>query len=83
MGGQVPNNLALKLHRAGLPLLGTSPEDIDRAEDRRKFSRLLDELQIDQPPWKEVTSLEEARRFCQEAGYPVIIRPSYVLSGAA
>lgn len=83
MGGQVPNNLALKLHRAGLPLLGTSPEDIDRAEDRRQFSRLLDELQIDQPPWKEVTSLEEARRFCREAGYPVIIRPSYVLSGAA
>jgi carbamoyl-phosphate synthase large subunit len=83
MGGQVPNNLALKLHRAGLHLLGTSPEDIDRAEDRRQFSRLLDELQIDQPPWKEVTSLEEARRFCQEVGYPVIIRPSYVLSGAA
>jgi len=83
MGGQVPNNLALKLHRAGLPVLGTSPEDIDRAEDRRQFSRLLDELQIDQPPWKEVTSLEEARRFCREAGYPVIIRPSYVLSGAA
>lgn len=83
MGGQVPNNLALKLHQAGVKVLGTSPESIDRAEDRHKFSKLLDELGIDQPPWKEVTSLEEARKFCTEVGYPVIIRPSYVLSGAA
>ncbi len=83
MGGQVPNNLALKLHQAGARVLGTSPENIDRAEDRHKFSRLLDELGIDQPPWKEATSLEEARKFCDGVGYPVIIRPSYVLSGAA
>lgn len=83
MGGQVPNNLAIKLHQAGARVLGTSPESIDRAEDRHKFSKLLDELGIDQPPWKEVTSLDEARKFCAEAGYPVIIRPSYVLSGAA
>lgn len=83
MGGQVPNNLALKLHQAGVRVLGTSPESIDRAEDRHKFSKLLDELGIDQPPWKEVTSLEEARKFCAEVGYPVIIRPSYVLSGAS
>ncbi|MCX8159584.1 MAG: carbamoyl-phosphate synthase (glutamine-hydrolyzing) large subunit, partial [Candidatus Saccharicenans sp.] len=83
MGGQVPNNLALKLHQAGVRVLGTSPESIDRAEDRHKFSKLLDELGIDQPPWKEVTSLDEARKFCAEVGYPVIIRPSYVLSGAA
>ncbi|MGB9906120.1 MAG: carbamoyl-phosphate synthase (glutamine-hydrolyzing) large subunit, partial [Candidatus Saccharicenans sp.] len=83
MGGQVPNNLALKLHQAGVRVLGTSPESIDRAEDRHKFSRLLDELGIDQPPWKEVTSLEQAKIFCAEVGYPVIIRPSYVLSGAA
>ncbi|MGB9894114.1 MAG: carbamoyl-phosphate synthase large subunit, partial [Candidatus Saccharicenans sp.] len=83
MGGQVPNNLALKLHQVGVRVLGTSPESIDRAEDRHKFSKLLDELGIDQPPWKEVTSLEQARKFCAEVGYPVIIRPSYVLSGAA
>jgi len=83
MGGQVPNNLALKLHQAGVRVLGTSPESIDRAEDRHKFSRLLDELGIDQPPWTEVTTVEEAREFCWRVGYPVIIRPSYVLSGAA
>jgi len=83
MGGQVPNNLALKLHQAGIKVLGTSPESIDRAEDRHKFSSLLDELEIDQPPWKEVASLDEARKFCAQVGYPVIIRPSYVLSGAA
>lgn len=83
MGGQVPNNLALKLHQAGVRVLGTSPESIDRAEDRHKFSKLLDELGIDQPPWKEVTNIEEAKEFCRQVGYPVIIRPSYVLSGAA
>ena len=83
MGGQVPNNLALKLHQAGVRVLGTSPESIDRAEDRHKFSRLLDELGIDQPPWTEITTVEEAKAFCRQVGYPVIIRPSYVLSGAA
>lgn len=83
MGGQVPNNLALKLHQAGVRVLGTSPESVDRAEDRHKFSKLLDELRIDQPPWKEVADIEEAREFCRQIGYPVIIRPSYVLSGAA
>jgi carbamoyl-phosphate synthase large subunit len=83
MGGQVPNNLALKLHKAGVRILGTSPESIDRAENRHKFSRLLDQLRIDQPPWKELTSIEEAKEFCRQIGYPVIIRPSYVLSGAA
>jgi carbamoyl-phosphate synthase large subunit len=83
MGGQTPNNLALPLHNAGVPILGTSPADIDRAEDRHKFSRLLDELGIDQPEWKELTSIEEAEKFAEEVGYPVLIRPSYVLSGAA
>jgi carbamoyl-phosphate synthase large subunit len=83
MGGQIPNNLALPLQQAGVAILGTRPEDIDRAEDRHKFSRLLDELQISQPPWKELTSTREAQKFAAEVGYPVLIRPSYVLSGAA
>jgi len=83
MGGQVPNNLALKLHREGVKILGTSPENIDRAENRRTFSSLMDELHIDQPVWEEVTSLEEAIAFSRKAGYPVLVRPSYVLSGAA
>lgn len=83
MGGQIPNNLALKLHQAGCRILGTSAESIDRAENRHKFSSLLDSLGIDQPAWKELTSLEEARRFAREVGYPVLVRPSYVLSGAA
>jgi len=83
MGGQIPNNLALKLHRNGIPILGTPPESIDQAENRGKFSRLLDELGIDQPAWRELTSLEEIRQFAEEVGYPVLIRPSYVLSGAA
>lgn len=83
MGGQVPNNLALKLYQAGVRVLGTSPESIDRAEDRYKFSSLLDDLGIDQPAWKEVFSIDDAKRFSSQAGYPVIIRPSYVLSGAA
>ncbi|MEA3310779.1 MAG: carbamoyl-phosphate synthase (glutamine-hydrolyzing) large subunit [candidate division WOR-3 bacterium] len=83
MGGQTPNNLALPLHNAGIKILGTSPADIDRAEDRHKFSRLLDELGIDQPEWKELISIEEAEKFAEEVGYPVLIRPSYVLSGAA
>ena len=83
MGGQVPNNLALPLHKAGISILGTSPDDIDRAEDRHKFSQLLDDLGIDQPRWRELTSLEEAEEFANRVGYPVLIRPSYVLSGAA
>lgn len=83
MGGQTPNNLALALHKAGVRILGTSPVSIDIAEDRHKFSKLLDELGIDQPPWKELTSVEDAKRFAVSVGYPVLIRPSYVLSGAA
>ena len=83
MGGQIPNNLSLKLKNAGVPILGTNPENIDRAEDRHKFSGLLDELEIDQPEWKELVSLEDAKSFTQKIGYPVLIRPSYVLSGAA
>jgi carbamoyl-phosphate synthase large subunit len=83
MGGQIPNNLALPLHQLGVPILGTSPVDIDRAEDRHKFSRLLDQLGVDQPPWRELVSLEEAEKFAAKVGYPVLIRPSYVLSGAA
>jgi len=83
MGGQIPNNLAMKCHAAGLRVLGTSPTSIDRAEDRHKFSRLLDEIGIDQPPWRELTTLEEAKGFARKVGYPVLVRPSYVLSGAA
>ncbi len=83
MGGQVPNNLSLKLHKFGVNVLGTSPIDIDRAEDRNKFSSLLDELQIDQPRWKELSSIKEVEEFIETVGYPVLIRPSYVLSGAA
>lgn len=83
MGGQTPNNLAMKLHQAGVRVLGTSPLDIDMAEDRHKFSRLLDSLGIEQPQWKELGTLEEAVAFGRSIGYPVIVRPSYVLSGAA
>lgn len=83
MGGQTANNLVLPLHRAGLAILGTRPEDIDRAEDRHKFSRLLDELEIDQPQWQELTDFAGAQEFARKVGYPVLIRPSYVLSGAA
>ncbi len=83
MGGQIPNNIALKCHRAGMRVLGTSPLDIDRAENRFKFSRLLDRLGVDQPAWKELRSVEEAKAFARAIGYPVLIRPSYVLSGAA
>ncbi len=83
VGGQIPNNLALGLHEAGVRILGTSPIDIDRAEDRHKFSTLLDEIGVDQPAWQEVTSFPEAERFAESVGYPVLIRPSYVLSGAA
>jgi len=83
VGGQTPNNLALGLHRCGVRILGTSVEAIDACEDRKKFSRLCDGLRVDQPEWSEFASLEEARRFCTMAGYPVLVRPSYVLSGAA
>mgnify|MGYP000111880731 CR=1 FL=1 len=83
MGGQIPNNLALPLDNAGVQILGTSPRDIDRAEDRHKFSQLLDTLEIDQPEWKELTTIEEAETFANKVRYPVLIRPSYVLSGAA
>jgi len=83
MGGQIPNNLVLPLHKSGVPILGTSPLDIDRAENRHKFSQLLDELEVDQPEWKELTSITEASKFANQVGYPVLIRPSYVLSGAA
>jgi carbamoyl-phosphate synthase large subunit len=83
MGGQIPNSLAPKLSAAGLPILGTSPRNIDRAEDRHKFSSLLDALEIDQPEWKEFSELSSALSFAESVGYPVIVRPSYVLSGAS
>ncbi|MCP4698712.1 MAG: ATP-grasp domain-containing protein, partial [Gammaproteobacteria bacterium] len=83
MGGQIPNNLALRLHQAGLKVLGTSPENIDRAENRSVFSSLLDSLDIGQPVWKELASFDSAIEFAAETGYPVLVRPSYVLSGAA
>ncbi|MCW4045999.1 MAG: carbamoyl-phosphate synthase (glutamine-hydrolyzing) large subunit [Candidatus Bathyarchaeota archaeon] len=83
VGGQIPNNLAMKLATAGVKLLGTSAEDIDVAEDRSKFSALLDKLGIPQPSWSKLTSIEEAKGFAAKIGYPVIVRPSYVLSGSA
>ncbi|MBI9063990.1 MAG: carbamoyl-phosphate synthase (glutamine-hydrolyzing) large subunit [Marinilabiliaceae bacterium] len=83
VGGQIPNNLAMKLHRQNVPILGTSPEDIDRAENRQKFSSLLDDLKVDQPRWSELTSIDDIFRFVDEVGFPVLVRPSYVLSGAA
>jgi carbamoyl-phosphate synthase large subunit len=83
MGGQIPNNIALKCFKAGMRILGTSPESIDTAENRYKFSKLLDELGIDQPEWRELRSVVEAGKFARSVGYPVLVRPSYVLSGAA
>ncbi len=83
MGGQIPNNLALRLDQFGAKILGTSPRSIDNAEDRHKFSRLLDTLNIDQPEWNELTSVDGAKKFAENVGYPVLVRPSYVLSGAA
>ncbi|KAI5290081.1 hypothetical protein KEM54_002496 [Ascosphaera aggregata] len=83
MGGQTPNNIALPLHRLNVNVLGTSPEMIDGAENRYKFSRMLDHIGVDQPAWKELSSFEEASTFCNTVGYPVLVRPSYVLSGAA
>ena len=82
-GGQIPNNLAMRLYEQKVPVLGTSPESIDRAEDRHKFSMMCDMLDIDQPKWKELTNMEDIYKFASEAGFPLLIRPSYVLSGAA
>jgi carbamoyl-phosphate synthase large subunit len=82
-GGQIPNNLATRLDKSNVPVLGTSPTSIDRAENRHKFSMMLDDLGIDQPVWKELTSLDEINLFVSKVGFPVLIRPSYVLSGAA
>ena len=82
-GGQTANNLSLRLHEQKVPVLGTSPESIDVAENRQKFSSLLDTLGVDQPRWKELSSLEDIHRFVEEVGFPVLIRPSYVLSGAS
>jgi carbamoyl-phosphate synthase large subunit len=83
MGGQVPNNLALKLYNEGINILGTSPVQIDNAESRQKFSKILDSLGVDQPEWKELTDMNSAKDFAERVGYPVLVRPSYVLSGAA
>lgn len=83
VGGQIPNNLAMKLYRQAVPVLGTSPISIDRAENRNKFSAMLDQLGVDQPAWQELTSLDDVKDFVKKVGYPVLVRPSYVLSGAA
>lgn len=83
VGGQIPNNLALKLDKSGVNLLGTTAKSIDNAEDRHKFSSMLDRLQIDQPRWKELSTMSDVKEFVKEVGYPVLVRPSYVLSGAA
>ena len=82
-GGQIPNNLAMRLHNQHVPILGTSAEDIDHAEDRHKFSSMLDKIGVDQPRWRELTTMDDIYRFVDEVGFPVLIRPSYVLSGAA
>ena len=83
VGGQIPNNLATRLDSAGVNILGTTAESIDRAEDRNKFSAMLDSLGIDQPRWRELTDFADIEEFVEEVGYPVLVRPSYVLSGAA
>ena len=83
VGGQIPNNLAMKLYHQAVPVLGTSPISIDHAENRNKFSAMLDQLGIDQPAWQELTSLDDVKDFVKKVGYPVLVRPSYVLSGAA
>ncbi|MBW2976803.1 carbamoyl-phosphate synthase (glutamine-hydrolyzing) large subunit [Candidatus Woesearchaeota archaeon] len=83
MGGQIPNNLAMRLHRQKVNVLGTSPLGIDNAENRHKFSNLCDKLGINQPEWAEATTIEDAQKFAERVNYPVLIRPSYVLSGAA
>jgi len=83
VGGQIPNNLAIPLYTAGVRILGTSPSDIDTAENRQKFSALMDRLDVDQPIWNELRSIDDAKSFANQVGYPVLVRPSYVLSGAA
>jgi carbamoyl-phosphate synthase/aspartate carbamoyltransferase len=83
VGGQIPNNLSIPMARAGARILGTSPENIDCAEDRKKFSKLLDKLGVDQPSWLELLSVDDCKAFADKVGYPVLVRPSYVLSGAA
>ncbi len=83
VGGQIPNNLAMRLYQENVPILGTAATNIDRAEDRHKFSEMCDQLGIDQPRWKELTSMDEIYGFADEVGFPLLIRPSYVLSGAA
>src|SRR5258708_5039459 len=84
VGGQLPQNIALRLQeQGGAHVLGTDPQDIDKAEDRHKFSQILDSIGVDQPAWKELTSVEEAEKFADLVEYPVLVRPSYVLSGAA
>jgi len=83
VGGQIPNNLALPLKNSGVNILGTSATDIDRAEDRNKFSSIVDKLGIDQPRWRELTTWDDIDKFIEEVGFPVLVRPSYVLSGAA
>lgn len=82
-GGQIPNTLAMRLHKNKVNIMGTSPISIDRAEDRNKFSGMLDKLEIDQPRWSELTSIDDIYGFVEKVGFPVLIRPSYVLSGAA
>ncbi|HOT64325.1 MAG TPA: ATP-grasp domain-containing protein, partial [Dysgonamonadaceae bacterium] len=83
VGGQIPNNLAVRLDKAGVNILGTSADSIDNAEDRHRFSAMLDRLGIDQPRWREVTTFDDIREFVDEVGFPLLVRPSYVLSGAA
>lgn len=83
VGGQLPQNIALKLQDGGAKVLGTDPRDIDKAEDRHKFSSILDSIGVDQPAWKELSSVAEAKKFAETVGFPVLVRPSYVLSGAA
>src|SRR4051812_8107528 len=84
VGGQLPQNIALRLQEEGnATVLGTDPRDIDKAEDRQQFSQILDSIGVDQPAWKELSSVEDAEAFAEAVGYPVLVRPSYVLSGAA
>ncbi len=83
VGGQIPNNLALRLDKSGVPILGTKAKDIDKAEDRNKFSSIVDALGVDQPEWSELTTMDDVDKFISKVGFPVLVRPSYVLSGAA
>ena len=83
VGGQIPNNLALRLDKSGVPILGTKACNIDKAEDRNKFSSIVDALGVDQPEWSELTTMDDVDKFIDKVGFPVLVRPSYVLSGAA